>query len=46
MNKSLKVTTGLKAGKLSSNGSRQLKVTTGLKGGRLAANHSRVLARA
>jgi hypothetical protein len=45
MKKLLKVTTGLKAGRLASNHSRLLKVTTGLKAGRLASNHSRALVR-
>jgi hypothetical protein len=45
MNKQLKVTTGLKAGRLASNHTRLLKVTTGLKAGRLASNHSRAFVR-
>ena len=43
MKTQLKVTTGLKAGKLASNHSRQLKVSTGLKGGKISANHNRRL---
>ncbi len=46
MNTSLKVTSGLKAGKVAMNGNRQLKVATGVKAGRLAANHSRSFVRA
>lgn len=40
----LKVTTGLKGGRLAGNHSiRALKVKTGLKSGRLSSNHSRAL---
>src|SRR4029078_5259424 len=41
--KALKVTTGLKAGRIGLTHSRSLKVTTGVKGGRIAVNHSRSL---
>ncbi|HEX4403630.1 MAG TPA: hypothetical protein VH560_02300 [Polyangia bacterium] len=43
---SLKITSGLKAGRITQNHNRALKVTTGLKGGRITQNHSRLLLRA
>jgi hypothetical protein len=44
MQNSLKVKTGLKAGKISTNHARAgLKVRTAIKGGRIAMNHARVL---
>jgi hypothetical protein len=42
--KVLKVKSGVKGGKLSTNHNKTLKVKSGVKGGKLATNHNAVLA--